>query len=93
MFNAYLFFDPDQETLDGKGWTVNSYDDALDEPIITTVTYLTITAALNAIKALFNSDAAVNAYFQEKAEAAVLAANAAAVTTQKTTYMTGEGLP
>lgn len=97
MLVTNLFFDPAGEDLDGKGWTVASWVETTGGPdgppaVITTVKYLTLTAAQAAIKALFIADTDVLAYFTAKAQATVLAANAAAVASALSASKTAEGL-
>lgn len=87
-----VVFDQAQDAIDGNGFLVASWDDALDDPIQTVNHYATWTAAAAAIKALFQTDAGLSAYFQDKAEAQVLAAHAAEVTTDKAAFYTADGL-
>jgi hypothetical protein len=87
-----MSFDPAQEDADGKGWIVAYYDDSVEQAPVTTSTHLTYTAAEAAQWALFQADPAVDTYFQEKAEASVLAAQNAAVAAAEAALRTAEGL-
>jgi hypothetical protein len=87
-----MSFDPAQEDADDEGWIIAYYDDSIAEAPVTTSTHTTYTAAEAAQWALFQADPTVDAYFQEKAEDQVLAAQAAAVATAETALRTAEGL-
>lgn len=88
--NVAITFDPVQEEADGAGWVLAVYTDESDTPTITT--HATYTAAALAQKGVFQVDPDVTAYFQQKAEDQVLATNAAAVTSTRTSLRTAEGL-
>jgi hypothetical protein len=89
MLQATTRFLTDREESSGDGWQVSLGD----ESAAPTVTYHnTLTAAQAAILAAFQSDAAIVGYFTQAAEASVLTAEAAAVTSAKAALLTAEGL-
>lgn len=90
MLVVHLTFSAEDEDDTGDGWVVTYGSD--DSTATTVEKYATITAAETAINAAFASDDGVLGYFQQAAEATVLAGESVAVDAELSSLLTAEGL-
>ena len=90
-------FVPESESEDGSGWRLDWAQDGGDMPDGTSTEntvewFETITDLQTRIDELFSGDPLVHAYWVQRAEENVLAANAADVATEVETLRVAEGL-
>ncbi len=89
---VFLDYDLARETATGDGWRVIKIDSATSPPVEVTTYHTTIDLAATTIKGYFSDDPVVDQYFLDRAEANLLAANAAALATSKASLRTAEGI-